>query len=177
MVAVVGLLALWLPGASSADQPIDSALYAVVQRTSPTSLQTYRLPERRDLTGDWELQPEAWRARADFNGDGVEDVALLLLRRQGVGFQLLMLLAATGAAQGIVLEERPWAAQGFGLGVAAPGRYTTAAGKGYSVECDDDPDEITLRFPAVGRFHFESWSAFWYWDATLKRFRYVQMSD
>ena len=176
MVLIVGTLTLLLAGAS-ADQPIDPALYSGVQRTAPMSLQHYRVPERRDFRDDWESHPEAWRARADFNGDGVEDVALLLPKRRGVGFQVLMLIGPLGEAGAFVLEETPWSPQGFGLGVAPPGRYKTAAGKGYSAAAADDPAEITLQVPALDRFHFESWNAFWYWDTVLKRFRYMQMSD
>lgn len=177
MAVVIGLLMLGLASPAFADQPIDPALHTRVQHIAAASLRSYRLPEPRDLTGDWAAKPQAWCARADFDGDGVDDVALLLVRRQGEGFQLLMLLGPPAKSRAIVLEERPWAAQGFGLAVAGPGRYETAVGKGYTVEAHGDPAELTLELPALDRFHFESWNAFWYWDSAAKRFRYVQMSD
>jgi len=177
MPLIIELLMLGLANAASADQPIDPALHARVQDMAAESLRFYRLPELRDLTGDWAAEPEAWCARADFDGDGVNDVALLLVRREGEGFQLLMLLGPPAKSRAIVLEEKPWAAQGFGLAVARPGRYKTAVGKGYWVEAHGDPDELTLKLPALDRYHFESWNAFWYWDSSAKQFRYVQMSD
>jgi hypothetical protein len=159
--------------------PLDPELARLVQAAAPSSLVDYRLPEVADLNGDWELHPDAYRVRADFNGDGLDDTAVLLLRRAGPGIRLLVLLASqAGAPTVTVLEDRPWRAQGFGLAVAAPGRYKTAAGKGYDLgPGNTDPPEIALALPAINRYHFESSEGFWYWDGKKKAFAYIQISD
>jgi hypothetical protein len=77
-----------------------------------------------------------------------------------------------------VLEDQVWQAQGFGLSVAGPGRYRTAAGKGYDLGPNNhDPPEVRITLPAIERYHFESWSALWYWDRAADRFQYIQLSD
>jgi hypothetical protein len=151
--------------------------HQILERQAPALLREYRVPEARDRSGEWASSPTAYVARADFTGDGAEDVALILVRRKGPGFALVVLLDARGAAPFVeVLERRKWPAQGFGVAVAKPGRYTTAAGKGYNTPAGDPP-EIVLEHPAIDRFHFESWNAFWFWDGRARRFRYIQMSD
>jgi hypothetical protein len=157
--------------------PLDRDLERLLRATAPSSFQKYRLPEPADLIGDWESHPGAYRVRGDFDGDGRDDTAVLLIRRQGPGFQLVVVLGSqSDAPVAVVLEKRPWLAQHFGLGVVPPGRYKTAAGKGFKVSADD-PAEITLDHAAIDRFEFESWNAFWYWDSNKHRFRYTQMSD
>jgi hypothetical protein len=168
-----------LAGASASPEatPLDPLAQHILERQAPSLLQEYRGPEARDLFGEWATSPEAYRVRADFRGDGAEDVAVILVRRNGPGFAVVVLLDPTGPVPTVkVLETQKWAAQGFGVAVVKPGRYRTAAGKGYSGS-RGDPPEIILEHPAIDRFHFESWNAFWFWDQQRKRFRYMQMSD
>lgn len=162
--------------ASASEGPLDSELLARVRAGSLQSLVEYRLPVGSDLTGDWASAPKAWRADADFDGDGSVDTAVLLPRRSGPGYRLLVLLGPRGEQRAIVLEDQPWPVQGFGLAVVPPGRYRTAAGKGYDVPAGD-PREITVSLPVLDRHHFESWNGFWYWVSKERTFRHVQVSD
>jgi hypothetical protein len=179
VLLLAGAIAFSATVSTATAEPLDAVLRRLVVRCAPKSLEKYRLPEASDLVGDWQVHPDAYKARADFNGDGSEDVAVLLIRREGSGFQLLVVLSHdTQAPRAVVVEETEWIAQGFGLAVAKPGRYRTAAGKGYDLgPGNTDPAELQLELPAIERFHFESWSAFWYWSKAESCFRYIQMSD
>ena len=146
---------------------------------APSIVEEYRLPEAADLTGDWAAHQDSWRAEADFNGDGREDLAILLPRRQGVGLKLVVLLSwATETPTAVVVLKADVAPDTMGLAVAPPGRYTTAVGKGYDFgPGSHDPPEIILTFPALNFFRFESASVFWRWDEKKERFQSIQMSD
>jgi hypothetical protein len=180
MIALAVLLAS-LPGlpATRPDAPLDPHLRALVDRCAPELMKEYRLPEAKDLTDDWAAHPSAWHAEADFTGDGFQDTAIMLPRRRGVGFQLLVIVSsATGVPTAVVLLETDVSVQAMGLGVAPPGRYATAVGKGYDFGPDNhDPSEILLTSPAIDFFRFESASVFWYWDKDTRRFVSIQMSD
>lgn len=177
-VTVLGLIAL-LSGSptSGAARPIDRGLDEALRARAPDLLKTYHVPREGDLTGDWAEHRHAWSARSDFTGDGVADMVAILPKNTSVGFAVVVLVGSTpGFRDVLVLEERQWPAQGFGVAVVAAGRYKTAAGKGYDIP-GNDPPEVELTTPAIERYHFESWSGLWYWDRTAQRFRWVQTSD
>ena len=156
---------------------LDDQLDRLLRLHAPDSLRAFRVAEARDLVGNWEDHRGAYRAQADFDGDGSDDQAALLVRRKGPGFRLIVVLSVRSEKPVVlVLEDQSWAAQGFGLDVAPPGSYKTARGKGYSVGASD-PAQIELSLPAINRYHFESQNGFWFWDRGAKKFRFVQMSD
>ncbi len=173
MILVASLVLASAVGAVS----LDSGLERVLREAAPSVLARYRVPHVSDLVFGWKSHRTCWRAKADFNGDGLDDTAALLVAKAGRGFELVVVLGAHKRPKDVlVLEEGPGVAQGFGVAVARPGRYRTAAGKGYDTG-DGDPPEITLGLPAIDRYHFESWNGYWYWDSGAKRFKYIAMSD
>ena len=177
-VAVLGLVVL-LSGSptSGTARPIDHGLDRALREHAPELLKAYHAPREEDLTGDWAEHRQAWSAQADFTGDGVADLVAILPSNTPGGFAVVVLVGSTpGFREALVLEEQQWPAQGFGVAVVAPGRYKTAAGKGYDIQ-GNDPPEVQLTTPAIERYHFESWSGLWYWDGKAQRFRWVQTSD
>src|SRR5947207_15769672 len=123
MAAIV--LAVLLSGLGNPSaQPAAAQLRRLLELRAPDSLKDFRVPETADLTGDWAAHPRSFVAQADFDGDSRTDTAVLLIRRSGPGFRLLVVFGRGGAS---VLEDQVWQAQGFGLSVARPGRYRTAA--------------------------------------------------
>jgi hypothetical protein len=179
VLRITAAIAIGLTLSSAGAEPLDPDLHRLVTSCAPESLGSFRLPEQSDLVGDWHLHPGSYKARADFDGDTSEDVAIMMVRRDGPGFRLLVVFSPDSQApRAVVVEDAAWVAQGFGLAIAKPGRYKTAAGKGYDLgPGNTDPPELQLELPAIERFHFESWSAFWYWSKAENRFKYIQMSD
>ena len=97
-----------------------------------------------------------------------------------MGFTLIVVLSSRTEAPtaAVLLEDTRSPVQTFGLAVASPGRYKTAAGKGYDLGPDNrDPPELVLTLPALDFVQFEAANVFWYWDRATKRFHSISMSD
>lgn len=139
----------------------------------------WRFPTPTDATGDWKDQGHGkpYVATADFNGDGLEDQAWILLKSNGAGGGLFVFIAKPdGFATSQLLNEAPYP-QSMGVSIAAPGKYDTACGKKI-YECEDgEPKKITLTSPAIDYFKFESANSFFVWDAAKTEFRRHWMSD
>jgi hypothetical protein len=133
--------------------------------------------------------PGAWRkksptqflvAKGDFDGDGKDDIAEILVDLPGKHFGLFVKLAAAGewqpldAGQGDVKDLAE-----FGISPAKPGKYKTACGKGYGdYACSHgEPELLELSRSAVDYFYNESSDFIFYWDISANRFVKIQMSD
>jgi hypothetical protein len=119
-------------------------------------------------------------AKGDFDGDGKEDIAELLLDLSGKHFGLFVKLAAAAewqpldSGQGDVRDLAE-----FGISPVKPGKYKTACGKGYGdYACGHgEPEFLELSRPAVDYFYNESSDSIFYWDTKANKFIEIQMSD
>jgi len=118
-------------------------------------------------------------AKADFNGDGVVDTALMLVNDSSNKMGLFVFLSNEDKFETILLDQiddKFWV-DVMGLSVVYSGQYKTACGKGYW-ECEKGvPEVLVLERPAINYFNFESASSFFVWNAPSKSFNRIWISD
>jgi hypothetical protein len=117
-------------------------------------------------------------AKGDFNGDGVEDRALLLVNHHANKMGLFICLTtATGC---------DWHRLGvmdiafldvMGIAKVKPGEYETACGKGYRECGKDEPQKLKTKLDAVEFFKDESASSVYVYNLVTHKFVSVATSD
>ncbi len=147
-------------------------------------LKGWRLPTEKDMSGDWaefrKDNPHPYLAQADFNGDGIPDDAYIALSTKGKGWALFVNLnKKKGSPEIIKLEEDSGEtpAQRMGVGIAEPGTYETACGKGYWDCAKDETETLKLKLPAIDLYIFESSNSYFWWDKKHGKFRRTWISD
>jgi len=148
----------------------------------------------RDISG-WSAPTESeltdnlgWRkenpnlyisAKADFDGDGREDEARLLISDKENKMGLFVTLSSQKGANPLLLEviADKRMVEVMGIEVAKPGKYKTACGKGYWACKKGEPSELKLTIPAIDFFTFESANSFFVWDTKTRKFKRIWMSD
>ncbi len=128
---------------------------------------------------------EAWRrksrtgflvVRGDFDGDGKQDVAELLVNDSGREFALFVRLSSQHEAwQSIHGGRAPLA--DFGIRLVRPGKRDTLCGDDPSVCAPDTAKSLDLANSAIEFFTYGEASSIFYWDKTAKRFRAAPMGD
>jgi len=114
----------------------------------------------------------------DFNGDGVQDKALLLVnhRTQKLGF--FVCLTSTTGCDWQRLEVMDIAfLDVMGVAKVKPGQYETACGKGYWECGKDEPQKLSTKRDAVEFFKDESASSVYVYNPTKRKFVSVATSD
>ncbi len=163
------------------------AIILVGCRTTAPDLQIakgWRSPTKTEVAGGWEIfaKPDrpAYLAQADFNGDGILDVAYIALATRGKAWALFVNLNSTTSRPEIIKldEDRgETPPQTMGVSVAEPGKYKTACGKGYW-KCErGEPAELELKLPGIDYGHFESADSFYWWDRSAENYVRTWMSD
>ena len=147
----------------------------------------WRLPTKAELA-DNERNASPMRyavAKADFNGDGTEDEALLLKSSTFSGEGLWVRLSGTSKTfTWVKLDEINWGSEyptvdlAMGIEVAPPGKYPYACFDDDK-ECDfgNDRPEMALKVPSLVHFKFGSASSMFFWSAKEHKFRRVWTSD
>jgi len=151
------------------------------------SLTIAAMPSPKDWRAPQDIETQQdWRntdknrflvALADFDGDGVQDEARLMVRNDGKAQGLIVWSSAFNST--IVLNEDPGHRlfEAMGIAVAKPGKYLTACGKGYFDCGTGDPVEIVLSKPAIDYFKEGSANSFYWWDNQKKAFTRTWISD
>ena len=149
---------------------------------SATPPPVWRSPTTTETQGELRSKdPRAFlTVRADFDGDGIQDVAQLLVNTDGTKYSLFVFSSKlrkwlqTGLADGPI-KQLP----NFGIEKVVPGSYETACGKGYGdYTCaHGEPKTLKLLFPAIDYFYYESSDSVIFWGGKTGRFRSVLMSD
>jgi len=145
---------------------------------------SWRTPEVAELGHD-----SSWRredpdlhltARADFDGDGKEDVArLLIINDKENKMGLFVTLSSKKKAEPLLLEamDDKNTIEVMGVEVAKPGTYKTVCGKGYWTCKKGEPSLLRLHRPAIDFFRFESANSYFIWRIDKKKFNRIWMSD
>ena len=146
--------------------------------------QGWRLPNHSEITDNQYKtrnndQNQYLAAKADFNGDGVIDTAIMLVNDSKNKMGLFVFISKKEKFELIILDQindKSWV-DAMGLSVIVPGKYKTACGKGYW-ECEKGiPEELHLKHPAINYFRFNSANSFFVWDKNTNSFKRIWMSD
>jgi hypothetical protein len=114
----------------------------------------------------------------DFNGDGLQDKALLLVNQRTRKLGLFVCLTTTTGCDWHRLEVMDVAfLDVMGIAKVKPGDYETACGKGYW-ECDkDELETLSTKREAVEFFKDESASSVYVYNPKKRKFVAVATSD
>lgn len=150
----------------------------------------WRLPtveELQDVGRDQEPDKAA-RARGDFNGDGVEDEAVLLKSTTFSGEALWVWLSnGSNAYEWTRLHEINWGPAypsvdlAMGVATVEPGIHPYGCFCDAKAECNFGPHDkrpkLRLRDPAIAYFKLESSGKAYFWSRSQRRFLCVHTSD
>ena len=124
---------------------------------SPLALPAgWRLPTQKEAHQAWRSSADTRYlvAHGDFDGDGRQDSAYLLVREDGSGFApFVALTGRDGRAVYVQGEKTNQMAylESEGLKLAKPGTYTTACGEGYACG-PGDKESINISHHAIAYF-------------------------
>jgi hypothetical protein len=151
------------------------------------------LASAQDLPAGWRRanvveKSSSWRKKSptrfflvegDFDGDGKQDVAELLINPSTKKFAAFVRLASTQKWQMLGEPVDLGLLDRFAIDFVKPGKYETACGKGYddSFCAHGEPDYLILSHPAIDFIYTESADSIFYWDEKTKAFREIAMSD
>jgi len=140
----------------------------------------YRLPTQEELADkDRAQSPTRFaRAVADFNGDGVEDEAVLLKTTKYSGQALFVRLSdGNKGHQWVQLDSIDWGPKypnvnlSMAIEVLKPGIHEYYCFDGEK-DCNlGKKKKIRLTKPALSYYKFASSGSFFFWDDKTKRFR------
>jgi hypothetical protein len=116
--------------------------------------------------------------KGDFNGDGVQDEALLLVnqRTQKMGF-FVCLTTATGCDWHRLEVMEIAFFDVMGIAKVKPGKYETACGKGYWECGKDEAERLKTKRDAVEFFKDASASSVYVYNPATHKFVSVATSD
>jgi len=152
----------------------------------------WRFPKESDcLEGDWDFYRKKGmnpaHAKADFNGDGLEDHSWIMIKKDGKAWGLFVFFIKEKHQPKMVTlveyneKDEHWSSDDYcrmGVGIYPPGKYRTACAKGYGDPCEpDEPEEIYIKTPAVDFYMFESANSIFYWDNKIQGFKREWISD
>jgi hypothetical protein len=147
----------------------------VCQDTLPSG---WRKPTLTQANEDWRKK-SATRflvVKGDFDGDGHEDLAELLVSDTGKRPGLFVSLSSQhGGWQ--LLHNAGGSLGDLGIRMVRPKKYETLCGSDPSACAPDTPKAIDLVHIAIEFFSYGRTSRFFYWDKTTQSFRNVPMGD
>ncbi len=142
----------------------------------------WRKPDNKELGNDYSWRKEDpnlyLTAKADYDGDGKEDMAFLLINDKENKMGLFVELGSRPGKK-IKLDQfddKSWL-EVMGIAVAKLGKYKTACGKGY-FDCEKgEPKTLDLKLPAIDYFKEGSANSFFIWNKKTNQFKRIWMSD
>lgn len=142
----------------------------------------WRLPSSSQINDDWRVKDidKYAQIRADFNGDGVDDEAKLLVSNSSHGWGLFVFLSRQGHSRKTFRLSASGDAtllSAMGIAKVLPGAYAFACGKGYWKCAKGEVPKIRIEQDAISFFQTEGATSFFYWDNRVKTFRRIWISD
>jgi len=127
------------------------------------------VPTMSDKQDDWlesvkkDILPPFY-CQGDFNGDGLLDIALILLNKKDKNVGKLVVFHRTGKKdyESFVLIDELKYPTGYGIATQKPGTIITAAGKGY--RSATGPKKITLKNDGIDFWRYESGGCLFHWE-------------
>jgi hypothetical protein len=145
--------------------------------TQPTLPAGWRKPTPVEATGAWRKKSPArfLLVRGDFDGDGREDVAELLVSDSGKSFALFVWLSSQRRWQSIHGADAPLG--DLGISLVLPKTFDTLCASDPSA-CDPGaPATVDLKNKAIKFVAWGEASSIFYWEPSAQAFRNVPMSD
>jgi hypothetical protein len=143
----------------------------------------WRFPTDADYKGKWieyrDHFPVPYRVVADFDGNGQQDEAWILIRDKGEGYALYVFMRnKKGKARTVkIYSSDECCAQDHAVSLVNPGKILTVCGQ-MPDECPpSEPKSITLRHPGFDSISLGTASALYYWDSKLRGFKGVSDAD
>ena len=144
----------------------------------------WRLPAAGEIT----TPGRYLRAEGDFNGDGRQDYAMVLLADHigsgplpAIGFFAWLSQSDGGSASHLVRifnNPLPVDFEQAGLATIPPGRYVTACGAGHGDGCaPGEPAEVVLATAGIQCCLMESVSGLLWWNPATQQFDSVPYTD
>lgn len=168
-IALAAVVMLWITAAASAEVPPG-----------------WRFLKKGELTDPLrQKSPTSYtRAIADFNGDGINDMALILRNVKSQREALWVSVATSGAAPRWIklaeFEAQSQSDSGMGIDLVAPGIHAYAC-FANSKDCDfgarETRPKLRLRDPSIIYFKLESAASLFFWSRSKQRFMQVWLSD
>lgn len=152
-----------------------TVLLAFAQKSVPDG---WRQPTVAEAKGDWRNK-SATRflvVKGDFDGDGHDDLAELLVSDSDKKFALFVSLSSEHDDWQSIHGGRGPVAN-FGIRVVRPGKHDTLCSDDPSICAADTAKSLDLANNAIEFFTYRQASSIFWWDKTTKRFRIAPLSD
>jgi hypothetical protein len=158
-IALASVLALSVGGIASAQAPTPPPGWV---RPTDAELQGPDFKARASKPG------KALAVQADFNGDGKQDSAELLIKRGSQTFALFAFLSGAPEPIQIVTSKLEFLER-MGIEIAPPGRYVTACSRGLDSadpKCERGAKTIDTKRPSISYFMFAGLADNLYWNGS-----------
>ncbi|HQI01350.1 MAG TPA: hypothetical protein PLF54_03670 [Deltaproteobacteria bacterium] len=169
---------LFIQGTSPVRMPhVLVLLWAALCMAAAPLPQGWRLPAEKELHRDSLLgrQPSFFRITTDFNGDGIEDEAMVLVKEKDRGAALFVFVSQENGYKSCKLDdlEETWWLDDVGINVAVPGEYISACGTLY-FDCGPGETELfRLKLPGIRYYKAGCSDSIFWWDNEKKRFKRI----
>jgi hypothetical protein len=148
---------------------------AVVAQELPKG---WRRPTLTEAKGKWRNKSHArfLRVRGDFDGDGRQDVAELLVSSSAIKIGLFVRVSSQhNEWQSVHEPDGPL--DRLGIAIVRPKKYVTLCSSDPSVCAANDPRSLDLKSSAINLFAYGANNSFLYWDPKAEKFQSAPMSD
>lgn len=143
----------------------------------------WRYPNKSDIKWDWkdyfEINPEPFHIVGDFNGDGLQDNAWIMIGvKDSNAWRLSVhLTQESGDDKIFILDEsfQGIPAQAYGLTKLSPGHYLSVCNKGHGDTSRCMEDEIDIPYDGINFFRYESAGRIFYYKND--KFNFIWESD
>lgn len=141
----------------------------------------WRIANEEDNVNDWVVYNAPNEISADFDGDGQQDIARILLRRNNdVGTKVVAVVSNFGNPKQFTLfENEEMHAQSFALELLEPSDevWESACQKGY-YDCEEgDIRQFKITKPTLYLCYIESACTVYLWSNHQEKFIEVPLSD
>ncbi len=145
----------------------------------PGTRESWRPPTAAELADEWRSHDKDRYAvaRGDFDGDGKEDTARLMISPDGKRAAIVVELSAKGTMVIGLEDAAPDILGVMGISVVRAGTHKTACGKGYWKCEPGEPAVLTLKSDGIEYFKDGSANSVFYLPSGGREFRRVWLSD